>query len=307
MGRHTLRSILIGLCLSVPLLFITVMVGEARTPRQEPTGDECQSCHGEIHDEWVDSMHGQATDNRDFLQAWKEEGSPSECLACHTTGYDPATGTYEAEGITCDTCHDPAPADHPQEIMPINATADACGTCHVDTFQEWQVSQHGDQSLACINCHNPHSTSVKADGSQELCATCHNEETHFYAFTAHAEKGLLCTDCHLRVSDEEMGQGHGQRVHTFDVDLKSCTQCHGAEMHYPVQSAMGPQEEAAGEAPIVPAEFAPTPEPLAEAVQPAPRDANPFNYVLAVGLGLGLGIIVAPGIEALYRQFRRRS
>ena len=104
-----------------------------------------------------------------------------------------------------------------------------------------------------------------------------------------------------------MGQGHGQRVHTFNVDLKSCTQCHGAEMHYPVQNAMVPAEEAEAEAPIIPADFAPRAEPLAEEVQRAPADANPLNYILAVGLGLGLGIIVAPGIESLYRQIRRRS
>ncbi|HZD11371.1 MAG TPA: multiheme c-type cytochrome, partial [Candidatus Binatia bacterium] len=257
MGRRALQKFVIGLCLVFPLLMITVVVGETRSPQQESTGDECQTCHGDIHADWLESMHGQATNNRVFLLEWKKDGSPQECMACHTTGYDTATGEWTADGITCDACHSPTPANHPQDIMPTKGDAEDCGTCHVDTYVQWQVSGHGENDLSCANCHNPHTTEIRAADSQELCRTCHNQESHFYEMTAHAEKGLLCTDCHLRVTDASAGEGHGQRIHTFDVDLRSCTQCHGAEMHYPVQNAMLPHEE----------EASPTVEPTA-AVEP---------------------------------------
>jgi predicted CXXCH cytochrome family protein len=190
--------------------------------------------------------------------------------------------------------------------MPTQATSAACGTCHTETYAEWQTSQHGEESLNCINCHNPHTTSLKAEDELALCNSCHNQETHFYAFTAHAAKGLTCTDCHLRVSDEPMGGGHGQRLHTFDVDLASCNQCHGGEMHYPVQDAMGGSEEIA-EA-VVPAAFEGQPEvERAEiAAEPAPQESNPFTHILAVVVGLGLGVIIAPALEGAYRRARSR-
>lgn len=308
MGRQSLVKFFIGLCLVLPLILITVQVGEARSRVQEadppPTEDNsCQSCHADTHADWMESMHGRATDNRAFLLEWKKDGNPQECLACHTTGFDPLTGEWAADGITCDSCHSPAPTDHPQEIMPTKSTAEDCGTCHVDTELQWRVSGHGQHDLSCVNCHNAHTTGIRASDPQELCRTCHNQESHFYEMTAHADQGLLCTDCHLRVTDASVGEGHGQRIHTFGVDLRSCTQCHGQEMHYPVQDAMTAPQEVALIAEETPEEATPTVE--APALNDDPQPANGANYILAVTIGLALGIIVAPGLDHLYRRMRR--
>jgi len=305
MGRRLLGRIFIGLCLALPLLFITITAGETRSSQQEsehPPGD-CQNCHDDTHAEWEQSMHGRATDNRAFLLEWKKQGSPQDCLSCHTTGFNPRTGQWQADGISCDVCHGPAPIDHPQAIMPTKGSAEDCGSCHVDTHVQWQVSGHGHNDLSCANCHNPHTTEIRAADSQELCRTCHNQESHFYELTAHAEQGLLCTDCHLRLTDASAGEGHGSRIHTFDVDLRSCTQCHGAEMHYPVRDAMLPHEEDAGAEPLVDTE--PTSEPRKPEIAVAPEPANGANFILAVTVGLALGIIVAPGLDHLYRRMTR--
>lgn len=310
MGRQSLAKIFIGLCFALPLLFFTVKVGEARSRVQEaeptPTNTEsCQSCHADTHDDWMDSMHGQATDNRAFLLEWKKDGNPEECLACHTTGFDPITGEWDADGITCESCHSPAPADHPQEIMPTKATAEDCGTCHVDTELQWRTSGHGQQDLSCVNCHNAHTTGIRANDPQELCRTCHNQESHFYELTAHAEQGLQCTDCHLRVTDASSGEGHGQRIHTFGVDLRSCTQCHGEEMHYPVEDAMSSPQEVAMTVDETTLEATPAAQPPAPALADEPQPASETNYILAVTVGLALGIIVAPGLDHLYRRVTR--
>lgn len=308
MGRQSLVKFFIGLCLVLPLILITVQVGEAHSRTQEadppPTEDEsCQSCHADTHGDWMESMHGRATDNRAFLLEWKKEDNPQECLACHTTGFDPLTGEWEADGITCESCHSPSPVDHPQEIMPTKSTAEDCGTCHVDTELQWRVSGHGQHDLSCVNCHNAHTTDIRASDPQALCRTCHNQESHFYEMTAHADQGLLCTDCHLRVTDASVGEGHGQRIHTFGVDLRSCTQCHGQEMHYPVRDAMTAPQEVALIAEETPEEATPTAQ--APALNDDPQPANGMNYILAVTVGLALGIIVAPGLDHLYRRMRR--
>lgn len=304
--QFVIRKEFIGLCLALALLLLTAAASEASPPRQDGEGveEECQSCHGEIHDEWEDGMHGQAASDVEFQQEWKKEGSPTECMACHTTGFDPATGDWEADGIDCIVCHDYEGVDHPEKIIPTADTAESCGTCHEETFAEWEKSMHGDEALDCANCHNPHTTNLRAEDSQTLCKTCHNEESHFYDFTAHADEGLLCTDCHLRVSDAMMGigEGHSQRVHTFQVDLRSCTQCHGEEMHYPVRDAM----HLPGEDDVVEGGVADVSGPVeqVEALARTPDDANPFTYLLAIVVGLGVGITISPAIDGLYRRLR---
>jgi len=305
--RFGLRKEFIGLCLALVLLLLTAAAGEAGPRRQdgEVGTDECQSCHGEIHNEWADGMHGQAASDVEFQQEWKKEGSPAECMACHTTGFDPATGEWAAEGIDCIVCHEPEGVNHPEDIMPTADSAASCGSCHEETFAEWERSVHGDEALDCVNCHNAHTTTLRTGNSQALCQTCHNEESHFYDFTAHAEEGLLCTDCHLRVSDAEMGlgEGHSQRVHTFQVDLRSCTQCHGEEMHYPVREAM----HLPGEDEVVQSGVTDVNNPVGrvEALARTPEDANPFTYLLAIVVGLGVGITISPLLDSVYRRFKR--
>lgn len=309
MGSRSRAKLFMALCLMAPLLLITAVVVRAQEPQQEPApnnAESCQECHSDTHADWLESMHGQATNNRVFLMEWKKEGSPEECMTCHTTGFNPATGEWNADGITCDSCHGPAPANHPEEIMPTAGEAADCGTCHVDTHIQWQTSGHGQNDLTCINCHNPHTTDIKAADSQALCRTCHNQESHFYEMTAHAGEGLLCIDCHLRVSDASIGEGHGKRIHTFGVDLRSCTQCHGTEMHYPVQDAMLPHEEEA--AAVTPtAVITATEQPPVSGISDDPQPASGTDYILAVTVGLALGIIVAPGLDHLYRRMKREN
>jgi formate-dependent nitrite reductase cytochrome c552 subunit len=175
-----------------------------------------------------------------------------------------------------------------------------CGNCHLDTHAEWEGSIHGQENLACVRCHNPHTTDLRADGVQTLCQSCHNEVAHFYSYTGHAEEGLLCSDCHLRVSDAaegQMGEGHGQRVHSFTVDLESCSQCHEDEMHYPGEDAMTLEDDlgtamepALSMASVVPLNSEPDP-------------VSPFGFaVLASLVGMGFGIVVAPWLEKWNRR-----
>ena len=91
--------------------------------------------------------------------------------------------------------------------MQTDISSRLCGQCHVDTFAEWETSQHGQEELTCARCHNPHSNELRLGSMQDTCRTCHKEETHFFTFTAHAEEGLLCTDCHCKpkASRWEMG------------------------------------------------------------------------------------------------------
>jgi predicted CXXCH cytochrome family protein len=305
------------------LAFAEIPSALAAPARQDatpvPNAQECVGCHEGVRAYWEESAHGYALVDPDFQRAWTEQGSPQECLACHTTGFDAATGEFNEGGVGCLTCHSPVPANHPDAYMPTDVSSRLCGQCHVDTFAEWEISEHGQQGMTCNQCHNPHTADLKAEHSQELCMSCHNTEGHYYSFTGHAQEGLLCTDCHLTIDGSAaVGEpGHGRRQHTFKVDLTACNACHLDDMHpsivagdpkmitdpaelvasaYPVATETA--ESATATTGVTAAPLPPTPTPTV-LISATPHGPSPFVYVIPAGFGLVFGVLLAPWLERL--------
>jgi predicted CXXCH cytochrome family protein len=328
MIKHWTIRLLIGLACGLTLALFTIMVTQAQTEVVDPLPDDCVECHEEIVVSAEASQHGQALADPAFQEAWEAKGKPSECLVCHTTGYDEMTHTWEEDGIGCATCHEMGPnsAHHPEQVMPVDRSSEACGACHVDTHEDWAISEHGQEELACVRCHNPHTADLKKESVQEVCIDCHNEEAYFFAYTGHSQEGMLCTDCHLQVSGTEMGNGHAKRVHTFAVDLNTCNSCHEQEMHStnqdvvfeatmasPMGNNMADGEN--GETAVTPCESLDTiqrarndivfPDEIhqQEALAPeAPTQSAPLSFLMAIGFGLILGVIGTPVVERAYRK-----
>ena len=301
--------------LAAVLAFLAVPSATAAPLRQDatpaPNADECVGCHEGLRGYWEQSAHGYALVDPDFQKAWMEAGSPKECLACHTTGFDPQTGKFDEGGVSCLACHSPVPSNHPDSYMPTDVSSRLCGNCHIDTFNEWEVSEHGKQGMTCNQCHNPHTAQLKVGHSQELCNSCHNTEGHYYTFTGHAREGLLCTDCHLRVSDSpDAGtRGHGSRSHTFQIDLESCNDCHLVDMHAEVEATdaavtTNAAAEAESDVACYPVEttdlpaanFVPAREEVTPYVSTTPSGPGPLVYILPAGFGLVFGTMLAPWI-----------
>jgi len=305
LSRRTIRTFFMGLIAASLLLAVDVAQGQGS---EGPIRTDCVECHETVVTNWKDSAHGQASTNDAFLHDWQEKGSQAECMSCHTTGYDSESETWMAEGIHCSVCHSGQSGPHPETPMPTDPSSRLCGTCHIDTYNEWEISEHGQGEMACVRCHNPHTATLKVGGMQDLCMTCHNEEGHFYAYTDHAEKGLACTDCHLQVSDNPMGDGHGKRQHTFSVDLETCNSCHSDSMHYPTDGA-----SIEGSSNVNPAAYT-TSEEVACAYEgeiltedPTVTSAHPWGYLLVAAAGAGLGVAVSPWAEDWYRRLNGRS
>ena len=308
------------------MVFVTVTASKAMPLAQVPLPDDCQECHESIQQHWEESAHGKAITDPAFQEAWLAADSPIECLACHTTGFDSETGTWKEDGITCAACHQLADnsSHHPEQVMPTDVSSRACGTCHIDTHAEWQESTHSQSEMTCIRCHNPHTTELKTGSVQELCIACHNEESYFYEFTAHAAEGLLCTDCHLKVSDSPLGEGHGKREHTFDVDLNTCNQCHDQDMHTPitttrVMSEIGMADSGTMAVSSIDASCEQllstnsvvhsAQSGVAYAAEPdltdQPINTNgPLTYLVPAAFGLIFGMMLAPWVEGIYRRRR---
>ena len=123
-----LKRVIIGLCFALPFGVMAAAVSvQAQTPEQSNTLDDCRGCHEIIETHWEESAHAKAITNTVFQQAWTTLGQPSECLACHTTGFDPQTGAYEADSLICTVCHNPVPTNHPEDIMPTDISSRMCG------------------------------------------------------------------------------------------------------------------------------------------------------------------------------------
>jgi predicted CXXCH cytochrome family protein len=294
----------VGLVAALVTLMMTSAFAAAQGPGADPTpapsfgGVPCVTCHAEVANAWEAGAHSHATSDPNFQNQWQAQGKPRECLTCHTTGYDPTTDTWQSEGVTCEVCHSPVPANHPVDPMPTDRSANLCGQCHTETLFEWQVSKHRQTSLACAGCHDPHSTQLKAADSFALCATCHKDLASNFAHTAHSAQGLTCADCHLGPLSAQGSQGHAVRDHTFQVRLTTCNACHAYQMHDPSS--------------VHTDQLTPTPAPPDAmssvetlSVSPQPSPVSPVGFAtLSALVGLASGMVLAPWLERWYRRIR---
>ena len=95
-----------------------------------------------------------------------------------------------------------AKVEHP---LPINGKD--CAVCHAPgsteetpadsvSYQEWESSMHGLNSVKCVTCHGEEST-FKADSDINICLSCHPQETTVINKKVEsADYGLVCSACH---------------------------------------------------------------------------------------------------------------
>lgn len=87
-----------------------------------------------------------------------------------------------------------------------------------------------------------------------------------------------------------MGDGHGQRQHSFVVDLDTCSSCHSEEMHTrpPAMGTPGEEITQNDQEPVLVMAGMP-------AVQSEPDPVGPMGFaILASLVGMGFGIVAAP-------------
>jgi predicted CXXCH cytochrome family protein len=232
--------IVFNICLILGIFFGLVKPATAApstAPQAQVPGyagsESCKQCHDDIHSEWVSTRHAQAFSAPIFQRDWGQAGNDITCLECHTTGYDPASGAYSEEGVTCEACHGPFQTGHPETPMPITPDAELCSTCHKTTTDEWRASVHAQNNIQCQACHNPHSQTPLADSVTALCANCHQDRGSSFTHGTHADSGLECSTCHMytipRTEDPILGLV--PTGHTFSVGSEACIGCHQDTVH----------------------------------------------------------------------------
>lgn len=192
----------------------------------------CRECHPTEFEMWSNTTHARALFDPIFQTYLHQMQQPGECFACHATGYDTTTGQFVLAGVTCEACHGPYRAEHPRQSMAIATSDELCGNCHPSTLAEWQMSRHGANGVTCVNCHEVHTQQTHAAAStNQLCATCHRQNIQDDTHAIHQSAQVHCIDCHLaRPEDDGSGaiNGHAVTGHSFEVFVKTCTDCHAA-------------------------------------------------------------------------------
>ena len=198
--------------------------------------ERCRECHQPEFEAWTNTTHAQASFDPIFQVYLQQVEQPGECFACHTTGYNTNTGQFVLAGVTCEACHGPYRAEHPEESMVIATSADLCGNCHASTLAEWQSSRHGQVQVTCIDCHEVHTQKTHAAvATNALCTGCHQQQTRDDTHTTHIQANIHCVDCHLaRPANDGSGavNGHAVTGHSFTVFVKTCTDCHGERVSF---------------------------------------------------------------------------
>lgn len=197
------------------------------TPTPAQPVRECAECHLDIVAGWQDSAHARAYSDPAFQAAWQEKAQDKTCLACHTTGFNARTGDYAQQGVACEACHGQTPTDHPPQAVAINKGIETCAGCHTTTVNEWKLSKHGEQQLACTTCHIPHPQTLRFAEKDELCLNCHKEQPVGYAHETHRDQ--MCVDCHWYRGISELHAQTGDLIptgHDNQVETRTCTDCH---------------------------------------------------------------------------------
>jgi predicted CXXCH cytochrome family protein len=311
-----LNRILIALTFALAFAGVTLMVVDAQEgvdpPVENPIqqgDDACAECHTDFQTKWMSGPHGLSGTSSTFIMDWESQGKPGACLVCHATGFDPATATWESDGVNCSACHVDEGGDHPKTTITTDNSPELCGRCHSDTrfgWGEWEGSAHYARGMECTTCHDAHSASLKftvaRDGTgfqdaSQLCINCHREASMDFPYTKHHQEGVSCINCHLDHLQQEEYPPHTVPDHSFHASLKTCNTCHSEQMHASAE-AIGTDETG-----LVANANVPAVAPVATAATPEPTPVSPMGYAGLAGLlGLAGGIVLAPWLEKFYRR-----
>lgn len=212
--------------------------------------EACRQCHSTAYNAEIKTAHfntfvDDPNDPGDFVSVWKEQGQPTECLPCHTTGWNEEVDNHGADevayrkerlGIQCEQCHGPgsehvAGGGDPTKIN-VDYSSELCGSCHTGehhpTYEEWETSAHK-EALEDLQ---------GLPFAEDECLECHSAD-YWYDRTVTLETakyGITCVMCHF---------AHGSN---FEYQLreegeKLCALCHTDERAQPGETPHHPQDE----------------------------------------------------------------
>lgn len=206
------------------------------------TTKESASSEGDVKSQQLAQLQYKFTEGE-----YSKKGADT-CMACHkkTPGVaeifnnvhgNPNTVNGPMSGLQCESCHGPK-GKHNGKNEPMltfgknsplttEMQNSVCMACHDDSARlDWHNSVHVTEDVACVDCHQLHTTQDKVltkQGENETCTSCHSKENvDSHKRSAHDIKNndMSCSDCHNphgTMAEASMNQ---------DTVNDTCYQCH---------------------------------------------------------------------------------
>ncbi|MCP4190852.1 MAG: hypothetical protein GY768_09510 [Planctomycetaceae bacterium] len=127
---------------------------------------------------------------------------------------------------------------HNELIRPNVYHADGQILDEVYVYGSFIQSKMYHKGIRCTDCHDPHTTRLKAEGNQ-LCVSCHTHTPAKYDTSGHhfhpvGSTGAQCVECHMPETpymDIDLRRDHSLRVPRPDLSVElntpnACTGCH---------------------------------------------------------------------------------
>ncbi|WP_369048615.1 tetratricopeptide repeat protein [Tenacibaculum sp. UWU-22] len=193
----------------------------------------CEACHGpgKEHISQVTKLAGQykkSTSNLKMTTGMPSKKIVDECARCHMRREQISTN-YNYKGTLLDHYY-------PNLIMQNTYYPDGQILDEDYVYGSFIQSKMYHNGVSCVNCHNPHSTSIKFEGNK-LCMQCHepakfNVPSH-YKHLSNSE-GAKCVNCHMPgkfYMKNDFRRDHSLRIPRPDLSIaygtpNACTQCH---------------------------------------------------------------------------------
>lgn len=103
----------------------------------------CITCHKSLGHDFV--LGWEKTQMATTFDRLKDEPYPERCLECHSTGYNPETGHYAEESVTCEACHGPG-KEYVQQVQ----------DGHTEEHRKAARIHTGERQNVCTICHKAH-------------------------------------------------------------------------------------------------------------------------------------------------------
>ena len=170
--------------------------------------ENCDTCHGNPSEHLQGSGNKKSTISNPGSLPIKKANEI--CLNCHESQQKDMEELFKAvptlhDDLRCVECHAPhskKTTDSDQDIFfKIDLSAN-CASCHKQSTQWLENSNHGDAGLQCVTCHQLHQAktiSQDIDDQIKKCLSCHpTQELEFKQSSTHPlrEVQIKCSDCH---------------------------------------------------------------------------------------------------------------
>jgi DmsE family decaheme c-type cytochrome len=216
--------------------------GKAAGEKGEWKEHACESCHG------PGAQHAGSANAADIRNPAKLTPAATDetCLRCHLNQETHAgrlISSHSKHEVSCVACHK-VHADNGHSLVARSnpAVNQQCAACHASVWASFR-KPYGhrlvENSMNCVDCHNPHGSFRKAIGqvfaaNEPGCFACHGDKRGPFTFDHGPVRFEGCGACH-----EPHGSANPRALIRHEVRLV-CLECH-ANLPGPssVNAAMG--------------------------------------------------------------------